>query len=295
MFTRFASYLFKNKVRTYRQQTLQFHPTSFNRWSYKLALGGGVLSAIAATTIYAYSEEINDEEKMFVLKTHFTLDELHKRADQFKHMYPNGMTLRDFAKLSHITDLTHANMIFHAIDTDHNGVVDWKEWLLYASIISSGSPEEKLDFQFHVYDLDEDGTISFKDLTSILKMHIRTGHIPPSALRQHDHYWQTEKRTPEQLCFELMEKCSLNHDMRITRTEFSRLSKEILSLINHPSGPPVTKIPDQHLDRDLQNFVKQTTPQNSEIQIVFQTTESHYPVATNFIPLTKISTKSENE
>jgi len=192
------------------------------------------------------------EDEMDLLKrTHFSIDDLHQKAVHFREMYPNGLDVNEFAKLLGISDLTHASMIFHAIDTDHNGIIDWKEWLLYASIQSSGTPEEKLDFQFHVYDLNDDGFISFHELVSIVKMQIKTGNIPQAALHHHDHYWQAGKRTPEDLSLELMSKCALSKDLTITRSEFNRLSQEILKLVNFHDMPKVHE-PRIRLDRDLQ-------------------------------------------
>jgi len=152
------------------------------------------------------------------------------------------MDLVHFALFLGLTDITHASMIFHAIDTDHNGIIDWREWLLYASISSSGTPEEKLDFQFHVFDLDEDGYISFPELVTIIKMHIKTGSIPIAALHHHEHYWQLGKRTPEDLALELIHKCDLNKDFKINRMEFRKLSEEILKLVNFRDAPRIEQL-----------------------------------------------------
>jgi len=143
-------------------------------------------------------------------------------------------------------------VIFHAIDTDHNNIIDWKEWLFYLSVTSSGTPEEKLDFHFHIYDLNGDGYISFGELVSMIKMHIKTGNIPLAALHHHDHYWEVGKRTPEDLALEIMQKCSINPNLIITRNEFSKLSEEILKLVNFHDGPKM-KTPTLRIDRDLQS------------------------------------------
>lgn len=40
--------------------------------------------------------------------------------------------------------------------TDHNGVIDVNEWLVYASIVSSASPQVRMRFQFSVFDRNHD-------------------------------------------------------------------------------------------------------------------------------------------
>jgi len=36
--------------------------------------------------------------------------------------------------------------------TDNNGLIELNEWLVYASIVSKGSHDERMKFQFNVFD-----------------------------------------------------------------------------------------------------------------------------------------------
>jgi len=197
------------------------------------------LTPVTSNTLVSQSEaQLKDLEK----KTHFSIDELKRRSATFKEMYPNGMDLEQFAKELKITDHNFAYMLFHAIDTDHNGKIDVAEWLTYASIVSSGNHHEKLDFQFNVYDQNGDGYITFDELVGILNMHLKTGSIPRAVLLHHEHFWQTGYRTPQDLAWQLMKVCDVDHDNRISKAEFEKLSKAIIQLIQFKH--PTAKIPE---------------------------------------------------
>jgi len=157
---------------------------------------------------------------------HLPLNELNKKKAWFQSNYPNGLPLEEFTKLMKLSDPTYAALMFNAIDTDHNGVIDVNEYLIYASIATAGTPEEKMRFQFSLYDLNHDGYISFSELVQIVKILIKTGYIPAAALREHD-FWQAGKRSAEDLAAQLMKDADTNRDARISWEEFAGLILEI--------------------------------------------------------------------
>jgi Ca2+-binding EF-hand superfamily protein len=59
--------------------------------------------------------------------------------------------------------------IFRMYDTNNDGHIDFREFMIVLYIMSSGSPEENLQQIFRVFDINNDGAISLKELKRIVK------------------------------------------------------------------------------------------------------------------------------
>merc|ERR1712149_62894 len=59
--------------------------------------------------------------------------------------------------------------VFRTFDTDKNGYIDFKEFLLAIDVTSSGKPEEKLKWAFRMYDVDGNGVIDLNEMTKIVQ------------------------------------------------------------------------------------------------------------------------------
>merc|ERR1712087_587019 len=100
--------------------------------------------------------------------------------------------------------------VFRTFDSDKNGFIDFKEFLLAIDVTSSGSPEQKLNWAFRMYDVDENGMIDLTEMTSLVKSIFKVSQskgkgFPDSA---------------EQRAANIFKKMDVNSDGVVTREEF---------------------------------------------------------------------------
>jgi Ca2+-binding EF-hand superfamily protein len=60
--------------------------------------------------------------------------------------------------------------VFRTFDSDQSGKIDFREFLLAINITSSGNPEQKLDWAFHMYDVNGDGSIEPSEMAEIIRV-----------------------------------------------------------------------------------------------------------------------------
>jgi len=114
------------------------------------------------------------------------------------------------------------NAVFDLFDRDDNGVVDMMELICGASLLCTGTEEEKIHAVFNVFDENGDGVISmdemFKFLTSVFKV-----VLTPNVMAVMNTMGVTVE-SPEDLAsvtaLECFKTADLNHDGRLSVTEF---------------------------------------------------------------------------
>jgi len=107
--------------------------------------------------------------------------------------------------------------VFRTFDSDKNGFIDFKEFLLAIDVTSSGSPEEKLNWAFSMYDVDGNGWIDLKEMTNIVKSIYKMMGPNQIAAAQQQGF-----ETPEQRAEGIFKRMDINADGKVTRQEFVR-------------------------------------------------------------------------
>jgi len=101
--------------------------------------------------------------------------------------------------------------VFRAFDTDQSGTIDFKEFLLAIDVTSSGTPHQKLDWAFRMYDVDGNGWVDQKEMTRIVKSILKMLGSSPG---------QGQKESPERQAEEIFQRLDLNSDGLVSRQEF---------------------------------------------------------------------------
>ncbi|XP_029379539.1 guanylyl cyclase inhibitory protein [Echeneis naucrates] len=118
--------------------------------------------------------------------------ELYEWCRKFVNECPSGLiALHEFQR--HFCDGTvgsdsaeYAEQIFRTLDTNGDGVVDFREYVMAISMLTEGSAVEKLHWSFNLYDKDRDGNITKEEMLEIMqavyKMSVATALTKPNPL-----------------------------------------------------------------------------------------------------------------
>ena len=107
-------------------------------------------------------------------ETKFTKEEVKFLYRAFKQECPNGIIDEDtfkevYAKIFPLGDATkYAHLVFTAIDKEKTGGITFGDFMDFLSIISKGSPKEKILWSFHFYDVNRDGQISKEEMVKVI-------------------------------------------------------------------------------------------------------------------------------
>eukprot|EP00092_Neocalanus_flemingeri_P036293 GFUD01039515.1.p2 GENE.GFUD01039515.1~~GFUD01039515.1.p2 ORF type:complete len:188 (+),score=55.29 GFUD01039515.1:41-604(+) len=58
--------------------------------------------------------------------------------------------------------------VFRIFDTDKNGVIDFKEFLLAIDVSSGSTPQKKLEWAFKMYDVNGNGVITMDEMKEVV-------------------------------------------------------------------------------------------------------------------------------
>merc|ERR1711981_418323 len=167
----------------------------------------------------ASRDKISKEDLRFlVMNTHYTEDTITEWYKGFKQDCPNGMLnpeafIKIYSKCFPLGNAkSFCDHVFRTFDTDKNGFIDFKEFLLAMDVISSGTPEEKLNWAFSMYDVDGNGWIDLPEMTKIVRSIYRMTGPKCGGGESYE--------TPEVRAASIFKRMDVNSDGKVTRQEF---------------------------------------------------------------------------
>merc|ERR1712079_566989 len=128
------------------------------------------MGCVHATTI------LTNEDFEFIAKnTALTKVQVESRYQNFLKLHPDGRISRKsfHAMMKECYPGTDTEKlerhIFSMYDTNKDGHIDFREFMIVLYIMSNGTPQENLKQIFKVFDINNDGFISLKELQRIVK------------------------------------------------------------------------------------------------------------------------------
>merc|ERR1711878_59618 len=128
------------------------------------------MGCVHATTI------LTNEDLEFIAKnTALTKVQVESRYQNFLKLHPDGrISRKSFHSMMKEcypgTDTEKLERhIFRMYDTNKDGHIDFREFMIVLYIMSNGTPQDNLKQIFKVFDINNDGFISLKELQRIVK------------------------------------------------------------------------------------------------------------------------------
>ncbi|KAL3984352.1 nuclear pore complex protein [Sarotherodon galilaeus] len=118
----------------------------------------------------AVSKEILEDLK---LNTKFSETEIVQWYENFKKQCPNGRITKEefqtiYSKFFPESDAnTYAQHVFRSFDTNDDGTLDFKEYIIALHMTSTGKTTRKLEWAFSLFDVDKNGYITKSEVTEI--------------------------------------------------------------------------------------------------------------------------------
>ncbi|XP_016328522.1 Kv channel-interacting protein 1-like [Sinocyclocheilus anshuiensis] len=108
-------------------------------------------------------------------QTNFTKQELQVLYRGFKNECPSGVVNEETFKhiyaqfFPHGDPSTYAHYLFNAFDTRNNGSIKFEDFVMGLSTLLRGTVRDKLEWTFHLYDINKDGFINKEEMTEIVR------------------------------------------------------------------------------------------------------------------------------
>jgi Ca2+-binding EF-hand superfamily protein len=121
-------------------------------------------------------EPLSEKDLEFIAThTEISREEVEEQYNNFLSTYPDGkITRRSFTELMKkcYPDANLSKLekhIFRMYDTNDDGYIDFKEFMIVLYILSRGSPEQNLEQIFRIFDINNDQEISRAEMKRIVK------------------------------------------------------------------------------------------------------------------------------
>ncbi|KAL1266715.1 hypothetical protein QQF64_002390 [Cirrhinus molitorella] len=151
-------------------------------------------------------------------QTNFTKQELQVLYRGFKNECPSGVVNEETFKhiyaqfFPHGDASTYAHYLFNAFDTRNNGSIKFEDFVMGLSTLLRGTVRDKLEWTFHLYDINRDGLINKEEMTEIVRaIYDMMGKYTYPALKGD---------VPKQHVDAFFEKMDKNKDGVVTLEEF---------------------------------------------------------------------------
>jgi len=131
----------------------------------------------------AVSKEILEDLK---LNTKFSETEIVQWYENFQKQCPTGRISKEefqsiYSKFFPESDAnTYAQHVFRSFDTNDDGTLDFKEYIIALHMTSTGKTTRKLEWAFSLFDVDKNGYITKSEVTEICAAIFKL--IPKDAL-----------------------------------------------------------------------------------------------------------------
>ena len=107
-------------------------------------------------------------------------------------------------------DTSHlASRIFRMYDSNDDGHIDFKEFMIILYIICNGPMEKCLEQIFHIFDIADNGTVSIEELSCVIR------YLFQMFLNN-----EQDKGAEEALAIQAFKEMDANDDGKVTKEEF---------------------------------------------------------------------------
>lgn len=159
---------------------------------------------------------------MLIKDTYFNISEIKQWYKGFLKDCPNGqLTETGFIKIYRQffpqgDPSKFATLVFRVFDENSDGSIEFEEFIRALSITSRGSLDEKLQWAFKLYDVDNDGYITRDEMYNIVDaIYQMVGQAPNSE----------DENTPQRRVDKIFSQMDKNNDDKLTLDEFREGSK----------------------------------------------------------------------
>ncbi|XP_059423539.1 recoverin 2 [Carassius carassius] len=165
----------------------------------------------------AMSKEILEDLK---LNTKFSENELSQWYENFQKQCPSGrITPEEFKKIYErffpdSDAAAYAQHVFRSFDTNDDGTLDFKEYIIALHMTSTGKTERKLEWAFSLFDVDKNGYITKSEVAEICQAIFKL--IP----KEEQENLPADENTPEKRADKLWSFFDKKDNERLAEGEF---------------------------------------------------------------------------